>query len=324
MAPSHGLPVLGWRRPDLRPALTAWIGTAGLLAVMGVLAPQALSWGYVSNVLRQASPLGIAALGQMLTLLVAGLDMSVGSVVTLTNILLTELLAGHMENLWAALGAVYASGVVIGLFNGLTVAYLRVPPIVVTLATGALAQGTYLILTGGVPRGFIPGEFRVLAEGWVGPLPGAWLLWMAVGASLWVLLYRTPYGKQLYATGANRMTAFASGVRVRPVLVSAYVLSSVLAVTAGVLVSSYVGVASLTVGDDFTLNSLAAAVLGGVLFTGGVGGVVGVGAGALFLFLLQSILVNLQVGQGGRWVAQGALLVLMIVLSAYQQRRRGG
>ena len=310
------LGLLGWRRTDFRAAALAWIGTACLLATMWILAPAAASWNYVANLLRQASPLGLVAFGQMLTLLVAGIDMSVGSLITLTNILLTGILNSSMDRLAWALAAVYLACFAVGLFNGLTVTYLRVPPIVVTLATGTILQGAYLIMTDGVPGGFVPPAFRVVAEGWIGPLPTAWVIWTAVGGLLWIILYRSPYGRRLYATGANARTAFASGVRVEPVIVSAYVLSSILTVTAGILLTSYVGVASLTIGDSFTLNSLAAVVLGGTLFTGGRGGVIGVAGGALFFFMLESILVNLQVGQGARWVVQGVLLLVMVIVSA--------
>ncbi|HLV09898.1 MAG TPA: ABC transporter permease [Halanaerobiales bacterium] len=315
---------LGIKRSDFKPAILIWIGAFVALCVMPIIAPGSFSWSYVANLLRQASPLGIAALGQMLVLLVAGIDMSIGSVITATNILLTSILGGSTDKLFLAIVIVYVVGIIVGLSNGFFVSYFKVPPIVVTLATGALIEGTYLIGTEGAPRGLIPRAFRGIGEGWSGPFPNAWILWMLIAIILWIVLYRTAFGKKLYATGGNKKAAFASGMNVKMLTIAAYVLSSILAVTAGIIISSYIGVASLAVGEEYTLNSLSAAVLGGTMFTGGQGGVIGVIGGAIFFFVLQSILVNLQIGQGGRWIVQGIVLIIMIIIAAYQTGREEG
>lgn len=300
-----------------------WIGRAGLglaalLVVLAIVSPASLQARHLLNLLRQAAPLGIAALGQTVVLVTGGIDLSIGAVITLTNVLAAELMAEGSVALGAALSL--AVGTVAGAVNGAGVAYLRVPPFVMTLGMSSVITGAAYVWTRGTPVGRIPEPFRVLAQGWlVGAVPYALLLWLAVLAAVAFLMHRTVLGRWIFATGGNPNAAYAAAVPTRPVTVAAYALSGLMAATSGLLLSAYVGVASLTVGAPYTLETLAAAVLGGTSLSGGEGTLAGTFLGAMFLLVLRSILIQLQAGESGRLVVQGLLIIGIIGL--YNARR---
>ena len=294
---------------------------AALLAVLAAVSPASLQARHLLNLLRQAAPLGIAALGQTVVLITGGIDLSIGSIVSLTNVLAAELMAegGILTGAAAAL----AVGAAAGALNGAGVAYLRVPPFVMTLGMSSVITGAAYVWTRGTPVGRIPEAFRVLAQGWLaGWVPYAVLLWGCVLALLGFVMHRSVLGRWIFATGGNPRAAYAAAVPTRPVTVAAYAISGTMAAVAGLLLSAYVGVASLTVGAPYTMETLAAAVLGGTSLAGGEGTLGGTALGAVFLLTLRSILVQLQAGEWGRLIVQGLLIVGIIGLSNLRRPRK--
>lgn len=305
-----------------------WIGVAGayvflllLLAVRGFLAPGSMTASNLLDLLRQAAPLGLVAIGQTIALLIGGIDLSVAAVITLTNVVAASMMVSGNATIPLAVITVLVIAAVIGAANGLIVTKLRVPPIITTLAMSILLQGGYLLYTRGSPTGKIAPGFRVIADGWIVGLPWAAIVWGLVLVATGFLLHRTTFGRKLYATGGNPQAAWLSGISRDGITVLAYVLCSVMAAFSGLMLSAYIGVASTSVGTGYDLSSIAAVVIGGTAFTGGSGGLTGTVGGVLVLTVLQSLLTMMNIGDPGRLVLQGVVIIGMMALYQWQFRR---
>jgi len=265
----------------------------------------------------------LVATGQTLALLVGGIDLSVGGVVTLTNIVSTSLMLGDDGNILLAVASCLGLGILVGLVNGTLVALLRVAPLIATLAMNSILFGAALVYTGGAPHGSAAPAFKVLGQGQLVGLPASAVSWIVVAAVVAFALRRTTLGRWIYAVGANPEAARLMGVPVAGTLVLAYVLSSVLAVLGGFLITSYIGNPSLGIGDQFLLSSVAAVVVGGTALTGGVGSVVASIGGAIFMTELVSFTNIARISTGTQYIVQGVLIALSVVVyRALDQKRR--
>ena len=277
------------------------------LAAPGFLAPQNLA-----NIIGQITALLIVSLGQMLVALVAGIDLSVGSVMSLAG----SLVATQSDPL-LGIGLALLLGLLVGVVNGLGVAVGGIHPLIMTLATATFLQGlAYLVLP--IPGGEVPASLRSLVNGtlWGVPQP---LLWCALCAgAVALLLHHTRLGLHLFAVGAQARSAQLNGVPVVAVTVSAYVACSLLAVVAGIYLAARVASGDPTMGASFGLESVTAVALGGVQLTGGVGSVLGVVTGALSLGLMTNG-INLF---GISPFLRGALTGVLLLAAVCAQRRK--
>lgn len=277
------------------------------LAAPGFLAPQNLA-----NIIGQITALLIVSLGQMLVALVAGIDLSVGSVMSLAG----SLVATQSDPL-LGIGLALLLGLLVGVVNGLGVAVAGIHPLIMTLATATFLQGlAYLVLP--IPGGEVPASLRSLVNGtlWGVPQP---LLWCALCAgAVALLLHHTRLGLHLFAVGAQARSAQLNGVPVVAVTVSAYVACSLLAVVAGIYLAARVASGDPTMGASFGLESVTAVALGGVQLTGGVGSVLGVVTGALSLGLMTNG-INLF---GISPFLRGALTGVLLLAAVCAQRRK--
>jgi ribose transport system permease protein len=231
---------------------------AALFVTPDLYSPQSLFL-----VLRQAAQLGLVAIGQTLVLLVAGLDLSVGAVIVLTNVIIAEVSAGEDSRIPLAIGVALGLGVLIGLANGWLITKRNVPPFVATLGVYVFVLGAQVAYTKGIPSGFVPDGLNIVNQS-VGPLPIPFVLWVIFNIIFAFILYTTPFGRRVYAIGSNREAARLSGVRVNRIVVSVYVLCSLMAVMAGIVLSGYIGYVDRYLGRGFDLDSIAAAVVGGL------------------------------------------------------------
>lgn len=313
------LRILQKNRGKLRDILGIYGLLVALIVVMGILSPRSLSAKHLLDIFRQAAPLGIVTIGQTVILLTAGIDLSVGAVLTLTNVVAASLMAAGNSAILSAVAVSLTVAAAVGFFNGFLVAKARIPPFIVTLAMASVIQGGYLAYTKGSPTGSIAPGFRAISEGWIGGFfPWAGVIWLVVWAVVAVLLYLTIAGRKIYAVGGNLLAARLSGIRTDRTIILSYLISSLSAAVSGLLLSAYIGVASMSVGADYTLNSIAAAVIGGTTFSGGEGGLAGGFAGALIMVFLESILTMLNIGEPGKLVSQGLIIAVMVAL--YQRR----
>lgn len=320
--------------------LTRTLMTVGLLPVllvvmvvfMAVVEQRFFLVNNLFNVLRSTSFLAIVAAGQMMVLIVGGFDLSVGAVIALTSTVMATVMAAvsaampEQTALSIGLGVLagLGCGVFIGLINGLCVAFLRVSPFMVTLGTLSIASGLALLLTQGIPVYGMPDVFvddfgRAL---WFG-LPTTVYIAAILIALVWFMQTRTKLGRYQYAVGGNLQAATVSGVPATLHLVLAYVMCSVLAAMAGILMTARLGSGQATMGGNvMMLQSIAAAVIAGVSLRGGIGRVELVALGALFLSILTNAMNLLRVDSKMQVVVLGFILVLAVALEEYARRRR--
>ena len=301
-------------RVRLNQTLVVWAAVGVLAAVATILSPAFLRTRNILNVLRQASVLGIISIGQTMVLLSGGADLSESTVMTLSAVVAFQLLGGRNEMIAPVLLMCVVIGGLVGLFNGIMVSRVRVPPFLMTLGTRTIVLGLGLVFTRGAPQGFITPLFReVLGRTYVLGIPGQILIWATVVLLGWIILNRTVFGRRLYAVGGNRKAARQAGIRVDRVLMSAYVISGVLAAFGGLVLGARSGNADNAMGTGYELNAVAASVIGGASFSGGRGGVAGTVGGVLLMTVLQNVLNLLGVNPDVYYVAMGVVIIAAVV-----------
>jgi len=297
-----------------------------LLILLGLYSPSSIEPNHLWDFTRQAAALGIVAIGQTIVMISGGLDLSVGATVILIDVVAAQMIDNQPDRIIPVVMLCLVIGAIIGMVNGTVVTQLRVAPFIATLGMASIVLGAALVYSQGAPRGGIPQAMRFWATGFIGPVPAAAVVWAVFTVVMVLLVRRTVYGRYLYAVGANRLSARLSGVRVQLVTVIGYGISGVSAAIGGLVLAAYIGVGTLKLGDDYMLNSIAAAVLGGTPFEGGRGSVIGTVGGALFLYVLFSLLAVLDIPfigklpHGGRLIAQGIIFIVAVALYARSRR----
>jgi ribose/xylose/arabinose/galactoside ABC-type transport system permease subunit len=300
--------------------MPAWITLILLLIWAGLAIPGFLQRERLLALGQQVTPLLLVALGQTLVVLVGGLDISVGSVLTLSLVLASGIMQGRSEWALPAVIICLVVGGFVGLLNGLLIEGLRLPPLIATIGMMSVIQGVSWVYTHGAPGGSIPEIIRFVANGRIGILPVADIVFAATVILMILLLQRTVVGRQLYAVGANAKAAQLAGVPVKRTIILAYIFSAGLAAAGGIVLAGYVGVGTLEAGDPYVLNSIAAVIIGGTKFTGGEGGVVGTVVSVTILAVLTGVLIQLGIPVTLRSV----LLSVIVVAAAVLQSRKTG
>lgn len=295
---------------------TSFVCIVVLLLFGSLYSPAFLSPDYLLQQLKVASFLGVIATGMMLVILLGQIDLSVPWVVTVGAMMACAATAYGPAGTALAVPTGIMCGVFIGLVNGVGVAYLRVPSMIVTLATNAVAQGLMVVYTGGFsPRDFATDGMRYIATGSLLPgVPNALIIWAIVGAGTVFVLTRTTFGRAVYAIGNREAAAYLSGVNTRRVVMIAFAISGGLSAFGGVLLAGYASKAAQGMGDAYLLPSIAAVVLGGTSILGGRGSYLGTVAGVILITLLQSILSVMQMPEAGRQIIYGVVIVSMLLL----------
>ncbi len=285
-----------------------------LLAFVGgieVARPGTVTPIWISNILLFAAPLGILAAGQTLVMLAGGIDLSVASVATASAYLMAthSSQGGGAAVLWGL-----AVGLLVGAVNGLGIAVLRVQPLVMTLGTGLMTEGTLIVysqkLLASAPR--VPPFIQSLGSGKVlGGVPIDLFLWVPLGLLVLVGLPRTGLGRLIYAVGDNREACELAGVRVWQVLFADYILCGLFAAAAGLVIVGGTNAADMSLADVYLLPSVAAAIIGGTSIFGGQGGYAGSVVGTLILTVLNSLLTLLDAPEPIRQILYGAIILLL-------------
>ncbi|RWE41296.1 MAG: ABC transporter permease [Mesorhizobium sp.] len=303
------------RRAD--PAvLTAFACIAVLLLVGSLYSRSFLSPEYLLQQLKVASFLGVIATGMMLVILLGQIDLSVPWSVAAGAMMACAAAAYGPAGVAVAIPFGIFCGVLIGVVNGIGVAYLRIPSMIITLATNAVAQGLMVVYTGGFsPQDSATGAMRYLATGFTIPgVPNAVIIWAMIGAAMVFVLTRSGFGRAVYGIGNRERAAYLSGVDTRRVVMIAFAVSGGLSAFGGVLLAGYASKAAQSMGDAYLLPSIAAVVLGGTSILGGRGSYLGTVAGVILITLLQSILSVMQMPEAGRQIIYGVVIVAMLLL----------
>lgn len=293
-----------------------------VVAAGAVSSPRFLTGINLGNIMEQAVGLGIVALGQVLAILLAGIDLSVGAVVSMsTTIMSLELVegtAGILLNIFLTL----AAGALVGVFNGFGIVRLRIPPFIMTLSTMCIVNGIALKIRP-VPGGSIPYEFMDLMFGRIGIFPYAVVLWAAVGALLVWMLNSRQLGRNLYAVGGNPTTAALSGIPVGRVRMQAHILCSIMAAIGGICVAARMGSGDATLGETYSMDSVTVCVLGGVSLFGGQGNIVGLLASTFILIGISNILNMVGVSSYYQYVCKGLILLITVLVFSVKDKQKG-
>lgn len=306
-------------REAVRMIVPAYVGFIIVLIVSQFVFGDTLNNpGYFNSLLVISSFLAILALGQGAAILTGGLDLSVPWMIAFIGILTAGLIHGSdVTAIWAVpLGLVLA--LALGAVNGLGIVLLGLPPIVMTLAMNGILQGAALLYSNGTPSGFAaPAERWFMTGHLAGPTPAVWFLAAFVIFSL-VLLSRTVFGRRIYAVGNSQLVARLSAVGVGGTLIGVYALSGFCSGLVGILLSGFSGQASLGMGDEYLLPSIAVVVVGGTLITGGRGHYLGMLGGVLLLTALSTLLEGTTLPSAMRDIIFG--LVMLGAVLAQSER----
>lgn len=302
-----------WRIRQLVVDFGVYIALGILLIVAWILTPNIYEVDTIAVVMRQASQLGIVAIGQTMILLIAGLDLSIGGAIVLTSVVIAEISNGQDDMVLIAIIIALGFGVLIGLGNGLLVTKRRVPPFVATLGMLVLVQGAQQAYTRGVPGGFVPDILGIVNQSW-GVLSIPLLLWLGLNALFIFILRGTSYGRKVYAVGSNIEAARLSGIEVDRVRISVYIFGSCLAVVSGIVLTGYVGYVDRFIATGLDLDSIAAAVVGGTAFIGGRGGLLGTIAGVLMIQILSTMAILLGLDIEVQFIIKGFVILGAVTL----------
>jgi ribose transport system permease protein len=304
--------------------LTAFGCIVGLLAVGSLYSSSFLSPEYLLQQLKVASFLGVIATGMMIIILIGQIDLSVPWVVAVGGMMAASATAYGPVGEALAIPFGLVCGIVLGCLNGFGVAYLRIPSMIVTLATNAVAQGLMVAHTGGFsPQDSASAAMRFIATGnVVFGIPNALIVWAVVGAAAVFLLSKTTFGRAVYAIGNRERAAYLSGIDTQRVVMLAFALSGGLSAFGGILLAGYASKAAQAMGDAYLLPSIAAVVLGGTSILGGRGSYLGTVAGVILITLLQSILSVMQMPEAGRQIIYGVVIVAMLLLYGREKPQR--
>lgn len=285
---------------------------AALCVMLALMEPRFLTVSNFINILRQSSILGIIALGMTCVILVRGIDLSVGSVVALSSLVGAALVRGGAP-FYAAWGAALLIGGACGALNGSIVAWLKIPPFIVTLGMMGAARGGALLFTGGAPISGFPDSFRLLGTGWFAGIPLPVLVFVGVFVALFILLELSVWGEQVRSIGSNPVAAWGSAIPVPVITASVFVLNGALAGLAGLVLAGRLDAAQPTAGLGYEFGAIAAAVLGGTQFSGGKGTLFGTMMGVLIMGIIGNGINILNVNPFYEQVVRGLVIALALV-----------
>lgn len=315
----------GLRVPDLarrhRAILTAY-GIAVVLFVVGTIHSSNFASGsQIRSILIYAAFIGIIGFGQTLCILTGGIDLSVPWTLTGSAVLFSVLAKGHTSQVPLILLLVLVLALIVGLVNGIGVAYIGVPPIIMTLGMNGTLQGLLLVDTNGGISSTPPHGVVSFVTSHVLGVPVIVVIWVVVAIIACVLLSATGFGRRLYAVGTNARAAELAGVHVRRVMVVPYVVSALGAALAGLLLMGFNGQAFLTMGDPYLFSSAVAVAVGGASILGGSGHYAGTIAGAIVLTLIASLLPLFNLGAAWLQIAYGVILLATVYLAGLSRAR---
>ena len=303
---------------DRAPFLVACAMLILLVAVYAVLREGVFTLNELNIDTAAALTLLLAATGQTIVLLRGGIDLSIGGVVSLGTVLAATHLTDDPRTaaLWADL--IVAIGGLVGLVNGVLITVLKLQPFLVTLATWSILSGSALLILptdgGSLPAGWMTFGSAV----WLGLSSSVWLL--ALLLIFWVWFRRTRLGIAIRATGSNERSAFLSGVSPLGINIATYGLSGLFAALAALYLTTQTGAGSPTIGKDYILPSVAAAVIGGISLFGGRGGLIGTIIGALILTIIGNLVFVLRVSSYWQPIVSGVILLVAVLASLVAEK----
>jgi len=298
----------------VRNGLAVWLIVAVLFAVLVIdRGSEFLSQQNVANVLSQSVVLALVAFGQTFVVISGGIDLSVGSLASLTTVLAAGMINGRSGYVVPVLLLMLAIGAGVGVAHGYFVVRAGIAPFIVTLATYFILQGLGFAYTT-VPVGLMPIGLSDFFYSHIGPIPWIFVITVAIGVLLAGVLARMRFGRHVYAVGGNPSVARAVGINVGLVTTACYVISGVLAAGAGFLLAARAGLGAPSAGAGLELSAIATVVLGGASLAGGRGRLLGTAGGIALLALIQNSFTQLSISSYYQTLVLGAVIVAAVAI----------
>ena len=304
----------------LKTNLSSIVAFVVLFAVSCLASPKFFTLGNQLSVLRQIATNALCAFAMSFVILTGGIDLSVGSFMSLAGCMCTVMIAWGGMPAWLAFLLSLSIGLFYGAVNGLIIPKLKMPPFIVTLAALNILRGVSYLVTGGRPVIIANEAFQKIGGGFWGSIPLPAFYVAALFVVFWFILNRTKYGRRVYAVGGNLTAAKYSGIDTDRVIVIAYIFTGVMASFAGILLSSRLNSGQPTIGDGAELDAIAACVVGGISMSGGSGTLFGTLLGAFIIGIISNILNLLGINSFAQLVVKG----FIILVAVYIDSLRGG
>lgn len=300
--------------------LTTVIALIILMAVITIINSNFLTANNLLNLLLQVTSNALIAFGMTFVILTGGIDLSVGSILSLSSALTAGLLGSGMPVTLAILISLIL-GCILGMMNGLLISYGKLAPFIVTLATMTIFRGATLVYTNGNPitKGLSDTFlFQFLGQGYIVGIPFPVIIMFIVFIVLYVLLHKTAFGKSVYAIGGNEKAAYISGVKLNKVKIIIYSISGIMASISGLIITSRLSSAQPTAGVSYEMDAIAAVVLGGTSLSGGKGRILGTLIGALIIGVLNNGLNIIGVSAFWQQVVKGVVILIAVLIDRFK------
>ena len=296
-----------------------------LIIIMSILSPRFLTISNLSNVASQASVSAIVSVGMFLAILTSGIDLSVGSVLALSTMVMGIVSVKLNVNPYLSILICLGTGALLGLINGLLLTKLHLPhPFISTLGMQKMARGIALVITAASPISMFPAPIQFLGNNYIGRLPISIVLVVMLYICVHLFLTRTATGRYIYAVGGNKEASRLSGIKVDSVLNLVYMMSGFTAALAGIVLVGRVNAAYPLAGLDYETDAIAAVIIGGASFFGGIGSIGNTIVGVLIIAVLRNGLNLLNVDSNYQTFAIGAVIIIAVAIDVLRQRVMSG
>ena len=292
-----------------------------IIVVMSFVSPVFMTSKNIINIIRQISINCIIAVGMTFVILTGGIDLSVGSVVAITSVIVGSMLQGGSNWLVACIVVLLIS-LVFGAFNGFMIAYVGFQPFIATLATVTMGSGIALAYSDGKPFTISNESFLKIGQGYLGAIPIPIVLLVIVVAIGLIILKTTTFGRYVFAIGGNKNAAKLSGVRTRRVELMVYVISALCASIVGLILSARISSGQPTAGEGYELDAIAATAIGGTSMTGGVGSLTGTIFGFVLLGLMTNSMNLLNINSFYQEIVKGILIIIAVFLDMTSKNKK--
>jgi ribose/xylose/arabinose/galactoside ABC-type transport system permease subunit len=271
-------------------------------------------------VARQVSLVAILAMGMTLVILIGGIDLSVGSVVVITAVLIGKAMVELALPIWLSILIGLGIGALAGLINGLLITKTGVPPFIITLGMMGLARGAALVITKGNSISGFPKAYLEIGQGYLGPVPYPVIIALVLAVIIHIMLTYTTFGRRIYLVGSNEEAALLSGISVNKIKVMVFTLCSTLAATEAIIETARFSTAMGNAGTGYELTAIGSVIIGGASMNGGEGTIIGTLLGATLLGLINNGLVQLGVSTYWQQVFSGSIIILAVALDTWRRK----
>ncbi|HOJ92932.1 MAG TPA: ABC transporter permease [Dictyoglomaceae bacterium] len=292
-----------------------------LCTIIAIINPRFLTPFNLQVVARQIAIYGLLAIGETLVIITGGIDLSVGSLVALTGVIVALLMKSGI-NMYVSILLVLILSSLIGLWHGTFVTKLKVPPFIITLGTLTAARGLASVITKGWPILGLPEKFFIIGQGEILGIPISLIILLVFAFITFFITKYTVLGRQIYAIGGNIEAARLSGIDVDKRTIFCYISSSFLAGVTGIIIASRLSQGQAGVGSGYELNAIAASVIGGTSLSGGEGSILGALIGAAIMSTIDDGLILLEVSSYWHDVVMGLVIVAAVTLDILRKRQK--